>query len=148
MTIKSEAVRLGAEGMLLANLFANGIEEGLEYGYFISRVPYFKRWLKRSGMEPSNAEEFQLAAEAYVNARRRDGTRRDPELRIYEKLGYSLERTVSDAFQDDASLNFGVICKAEVPPTNKLKNIKPVRLAYATALRQLAKHPKILEKVL
>ena len=83
-----------------------------------------------------------------MNARRRDGTRRDPELRIYEKLGYSLERTVSDAFQDDASLNFGVICKAEVPPTNKLKNIKPVRLAYATALRQLAKHPKILEKVL
>jgi hypothetical protein len=148
MTIKLEAVKLGAENMLLANLFAKGIESGLEYAYFISRVPSFKRWLKRNEKEPTNDTDLQHLAEEYVETKRRDGTRRDPELRIYEKLGYSLERTVANAFQDDASLNFGVICKAEVPPTNKLKNIKTARLAYATLVRQVARYPRLLEKII
>jgi len=147
MTIKSDAVRLGAEGMLLANLFANGIEAGVEYAYFISRVPYFKHWLKKKGLELTDGDELQRIAEEYVNMRRRDGSRRDPELRIYEKLGYSLERTVPEAFQDEASLNFGVICKVDAPK-NKLMTIKPARLAYAAALRRVAKHPKLLGKVI
>lgn len=147
MTIKHEAVELGADDMLLANLFANGIRDGVEYGYFISRMPYFKRYLESEGIVPSDKADLEKQAHQYVELRREDGKRYDSQLRMYESFGFELKRTVPDSFQDDASMDFGVICKADVPPSEFLKKIAPVRYAISTALRLAAKNPKVLKKV-
>jgi hypothetical protein len=149
MTIKHEAVVLGAEEMLLANLFANGIKDGIEYGYFVSRMPHFGRWLKANGVKvPENKSELNQLANQYFDLKEEDGKRLDPQLRMYERLGYKLKRVVADAFKDQASLDFGVLCKAYVPPINEsLKKIKPLRVALAGTLRIIAKNPKLLKKV-
>ncbi len=148
MTINSEAVKLGAEEMLLGNLLAKCISEGTEYGYFISRIPSFKRYVARNQINVENAEDLRLVAEEYANSRRKNGKRRDPELNMYENLGCNLERTVQDAFSDDASLNFGVVCSVMNPIKNKITDIKPIRLTAGLILRKISNHKKILNKVL
>ncbi len=147
MTIKHEAVELGAEEMLLANLFANSIRVGVEYGYFVARMPHFKRWVAEQEVAVTDENKQELA-EQYMNLRREDGKRSDPQLRMYENFGYKLQRMVPDAFKDDASLDTGVIFKAAIPPANNvLKRVRPVRAVMAMALRRIAKNPKLLKKV-
>ena len=147
LTIKHEAVELGGEEMLLANLFANAIEDGVEQGYFASRMPYFKRWLEQRP-EVDTAKDLAELADEYFNLRDEEGKRQDKQLRMYEDFGYKLERVVKDAFSDEASMDFGVVCVAEIPPKGLLKKIKPFRKTMAFALRQAAKRPKILNKVM
>lgn len=147
MTIKHEAVEQGAEDMLLANLFANGIAHGVEYAYFVSRMPHFKRWLEANDRLTTNEAELQSAAEEYLELRNEDGKRYDPQVSMYESYGFKLKRMVPKAFEDDASMDYGVVFKAEIPPSPALKKIKPIRLALAGTLRQVAKHPKLLRKV-
>ncbi|HVV66859.1 MAG TPA: hypothetical protein VHB72_02165 [Candidatus Saccharimonadales bacterium] len=146
MTIKHEAVELGAEDMLLANLFAKGIENGMEYGYFVARMPHLKRWVESQGVAPTSENKQELA-EQYMELKREDGKRYDPQLRMYEGYGFKPQRMVADAFEDDASLDFGVVFRANVPLPAPLRKIKPVRKLAAFALRQLAKKPKLLQKL-
>lgn len=152
MTIKPVASKAGAKEMLMANMFAYAIEAGIEYGYFESRMPMFKRWLDRqvkNGLEVGDQEALDSIAEQYMDLKIQTGKRYDPLLRMYEGFGYTIDRLVPDAFVDDASLGYGVICKAEVPPGSAmLKKIKPVRKAYAAALRLVAKSPTLIQKVL
>jgi hypothetical protein len=148
MTIKHEAVEQGAEERLLANLFAKGIGEGCRYGYFTGRMPHFKRWLDDQGIKPT-AENKQQLAEKYLELRREeDGKRYDPQVRMYEQYGFKPQRMVADAFDDEASLNFGVVYKATPPLQNIVRKIKPLRTLVGYSLRQLAKKPKILRKVI
>lgn len=147
MTIKHEAVELGAEEMLLANLFANGIRAGVEYGYFVGRMPHFKRWLESEGLDVS-AESAGANAERYLNSKNENGDRIDPQVRMYESFGFKLERLVDNAFEDDASMNYGTVFKAYVPPPESLKKFKTARIITSALLRQIAKKPKLLKKVL
>ncbi|MCA9324569.1 hypothetical protein KDA23_00670 [Candidatus Saccharibacteria bacterium] len=138
-----------AMDMLLANLFANSIAEGgVEYGYFESRMPQFRRLLERNGLlDMANDDPAFLSelAQDYTELRRRDGKRYDWQLRMYEGMGFTLGRAVSGAFNDEGSMNFGVVAKVASP----LKNQPAiVRRPAAKALRQIAKHPKLLEKAL
>ena len=150
MTIKHEAVVLGGEEMLLANLFASAIRDGLEYAYFVARMPHFKRWIEKqekNGNGVTNDKTLQQHAEFYLEHRNQDGKRYDPQLRMYEGLGFQLKRMVADAFEDDASMNYGVVFTADVPPGAALKRIKPVRQLMSAGLRLAAKDPRILKKV-
>ncbi|MDL2363258.1 MAG: hypothetical protein QFB86_02670 [Patescibacteria group bacterium] len=148
MTIKHEAVELGAEDMLLANLFANSIRDGVEYGYFVSRMPHFRRWLEAKNVDLQGTEIDTYAQEYLETRREEDGKRYDPQLRMYEDYGFKLKRMVPNAFEDNASMDYGVVFKAAVPPPPSIKKIKPARILLAKSLRQVAKHPKILKKVL
>jgi hypothetical protein len=148
MTLSPKAVKSGAEEMLLGNLVAMSVAAGIEYGYFVSRIPLFKVWASQNNINLDDTEELKKAAEEYVEMRRPNGKRRDPELGIYEELGYSLERTVENAFQDEASLDFGVVCKAEIPFKNKFSNIKSVRAVTGLAVKKISNHPKLLKKLM
>jgi hypothetical protein len=149
MTIGPTAVKAGAEDMLLANLFANGISAGLEYAYFVSRMPLFRRWLLTQNISPITSDESNLNDLAQqFSELRRDGKLRDPELKMYESFGFKREQLVPNGFQDEASLNYGVVLKAEIPAQGRFAHLKPVRTAMAFGLRQVAKHPKLLKKVL
>jgi hypothetical protein len=153
MTIKRDAVKAGAEGILLASLLANAAEAGVEYAYFVSRMPHFKQWVEREvkagKREPfgPKSEDLQTAAEYYFELRDEDGKRYDPQLKMYESFGYKLERVVAEAFDDDASYNYGVVGKADIPPSNVFKKVKLARKAVALALRCMAKYPKVATKL-
>ena len=144
MTIDHDAVMIGAEEALLAQLFAKGIHAGAEYGYFVSRMPYFKRWVIKNKIEASEDEAIR-----YADMRNKRGMRVDPQLRMYEKYGFELSSPVKNAFQDKASLNFGVVCKAYGPASNAvIRNIPFLRWGVSFAIKQVAKNPKLLKKVM
>jgi len=149
MTIKHEAVVQGAKDMLLANLFANAIHEGgVEYGYWESRMPQFKEWLDATGREAASDEELDQLAHEYSQLTREDGKRYDWQLRMYESDGFKLKNLVANAFNDQASMNYGAVFYVPCPPKpDILKRIAPIRKSYAVALRAIAKNPKLLAKV-
>ena len=146
MTIEHDAVLAGAREMLLANLFANGVEDGIEYGYFEARMTGFRRWYNKQ-LASNPQLDVENAALSYYDLRRDDGSPRDPQLRMYEGMGFERVRLVAGAFEDDASMNYGVVFKANVPPSGALKKFKPARKIVASALRLAAKNPKVLNKV-
>ena len=147
MTINSEAVKLGAEEMLLGKLLAKGIAYGVEYGYFVSRMPSFKRWAIKNNIDLEDSQKLNQAALEYSQLRRNNGKLKDPELRMYESLGYSLEKLVPNGFSDEASLNFGVVCRVDNPVKNRFTDVMPVRKSIGYVLNKLSNYPKIMEKI-
>ncbi len=151
LTINRDADVKGAKDMLLANLFANAIKVGgIEYGYFESRMPGFQEWVSQESKVYETEADLQSLANEYFETRREDGKRADWQLRMYEGDGFKLGNPVANAFDDEASLGFGVVCKAAVPGSNSefMKKVAPARWVLASTLRQVAKSPKLLEKVL
>jgi len=155
LTVNPRAMKLGGEDMLMANLVAQAIQEGVEYGYWCSRMPIFSAWIKRQirqgkiGPEIS-AEALDDLANQYANSMEVvDGNevRTDYELRMYEELGFRMGRVVRDGFQDPPSMNYGVLFRADIPPKGIMKRSKLVRYGMAGSLRAIAKHPKVLEKL-
>ncbi len=157
LTVNPVATKLGGEDMLMVNLLAKAVKEGLEYGYFISRIPVFAAHLKRNirqrglseaDLTPHMIDQF---ANEYVRSREIvDGKEvaTDYELRMYEEAGFQMGRLVKDAFQDPQSHDYGVLFTTPIPPNNKvLKQIKPLRSTMASVLRFASKHPKLLNKI-
>jgi hypothetical protein len=157
MTVNPKATAAGGVEMVMANMLAEAIKEGVEYGYFVSRIPLFASWLKRyakkNGTDVSklSPEQLDQLAQDYVNLHEEvDGkkVRSDYELRLYEASGFEMGRLVRDAYTDPMSLNYGVLFKAPVPPNNVLKKVKPVRYGLSAALKAAARYPKLLERML
>lgn len=158
LTVNPKATKLGGDSMIMGYLMAQAIEDGLEYGYFVSRIPLFSAWIKRQVREGRITESelspgvLEKLAEQYVNYKKEVNgkeVRVDYELRMYEESGFEISRIVPNAFEDPQSLNFGVLFKANVPPKSKnLKKITPVRKSLATGLRKLSNNPRLLEKLL
>jgi hypothetical protein len=157
MTVNPKAVVAGGVEMLMANLIAEGIKEGVEYGYFVSRMPLFKAWLKRwarnngTNVSKINPEQLDRLAQEYVDLHEEVNgkeVRSDHELRLYEDAGFEMGRLVRNAYTDPKSLDYGVLFKAPIPPNNVLKKVKPVRYGMSAALKIAAKHPKLLERML
>ncbi len=149
MTINPKAVENGAKDMLLASLFAEAIREGgVEYGYFESRMPLFKHWLRSQGKLGTEGDELQTLAEEFAELRKPDGKRYDKQLAMYEADGFKLGKPVANAFEDDKSQNFGVVAVAPVPTYNKFfEAVKPARAVAGTALHLAAKNAKVIDKV-
>ncbi|MBI5906538.1 hypothetical protein HY857_00595 [Candidatus Saccharibacteria bacterium] len=158
LTVNPKAVKLGGESMLTARMIAECIKQGVEYGYFVSRMPIFSAWIKRQvrlgAIDKNNmtTEHMDGLAKQYIGLTKLvDGreVREDYELRMYEEAGFEMGPLVRDAFEDPQSLNYGVLFKAPIPPHNKkLKRIKPVRYIMASGLKIASKNPKLLERVL
>jgi hypothetical protein len=155
LTVNPAAMKIGGEDMLMANLLAQGIEDGIEYGYFLSRMPIFSAWLKRQILQGNasanpGSDELDALAKQYANATETvDGkkVRLDPELRMYEEAGFKMGEVLRDSFEDPQSLNYGILFKADVPPSGALKRSKIVRHTMAGALRLAAKNPKVLARI-
>lgn len=147
LTICPRAAALGAEDVLLARMFALGIGYGVEYAYFVSRIPLFRRWLTRHAPNTIANGEVLNAAHEYCKLRTAAGERFDPLLRLYEKHGLIFQRLVEDAFSDKASLDFGVLFTAPMPLGHALGHLRPVRFVASAALRALTRWPSLLRRV-
>jgi hypothetical protein len=160
LTLNPKAMENGGEIMLMGRLMAEGIKNGIEYGYFISRLPIFSAWAKRQARQKgvgakdlSNDQLNELAAEYIELKESINGkeTALDPELRMYDEVGFERGRLVQNAFEDPQSLNYGVLYKVPVPPMHEsLKRLKPVRHSMALILKGMiaTKRPELLEKVI
>lgn len=160
LTLNPIAMENGGEIMLMGRLMAEGIKNGIEYGYFVSRVPIFSAWVKRQARQKNiDTKDFtaaqlnELAAE-YVGLKESVNGKEvasDPELRMYDEVGFERGRLIENAFEDPQSLNYGVLYKVPVPPMHEsLKRMKPVRHSMSLLLKGMiaTRRPQLLEKII
>lgn len=149
----------GATDMLLARVVAQAVGGGVEYGYFCSRIPGFRRWAeaqaKESGSALAEGAALHELARQYASLTRKVDNKGkkmrpyDPELSMYESRGFERVKLVPGGFSDYKSMGYEVLFKAAVPGFAAwTKNIKPLRLAFAAGIRKLASHPRLLGKLL
>ncbi|HET7302746.1 MAG TPA: hypothetical protein VFI74_05450 [Candidatus Saccharimonadales bacterium] len=141
------------EGRMFGNIIASDAKGVI---YFESRIPGFQPWLRRrleksgDGVNISDLSEEQLTAYAqdYRDATRHDKKGRpvpyDPLLKMYVKAGARLGNALPNLFQDEQSLNYGVVCDMDIIAVNKPRF---VRKAIGNALRFASRSKRLMKKV-
>ena len=139
---------------LLARQLAAAIRNKKGSAFFESRLPGFRRWLKRSGHgnlldDPSDtviSEMYELAIEYSESTIDLEGVQRprDIELRMYSELGCTPVRLVTDAYEDYQSVNFGVLMHYKVPLPSWVITAPlaaPLRVVVSTILFAMSRKP-------
>lgn len=141
--------KLNVQYDLMAHLGAKLIEFGFEALYFESRIPGFRKWVTSQGLLKSwsalSAMEQLEHAKVYCHETDEKNEPVDRLLKFYYRSGFKVERVVANAFQDPESLNFGAIFTVPNPYRTKFKVVNALT---SQVFRLIAKHPKILKKIL
>jgi hypothetical protein len=152
-----------AKDMLFINQMGKLLREGYEKGFFESRMPQFRSWATaRAAQEGNDIEAYSKPqldemAEEYFGLRidKKDkSVPYDSLLRLYERVGCKLLKVVPDAYLDEPSMNYGVVCVydgdslfdgTDLPfriPQNKL-----TRWALGRVMQTIGKSQKLSSKV-
>lgn len=156
LSVLPEATKVDAQDMLFMATIGKLVAAGTTQAYFESRLPNFKRWVKSYCRE--NEYEFDaltdedkdsLASKYYQLKTNIDGKEvaLDPLLRLYEGVGCKFEKVVPDAYQDDLSMNYGVVCVFDNPMPGILQKSRLASKACGKAIGMLSKYQRIAEKV-
>ncbi|HSX33320.1 MAG TPA: hypothetical protein VLF91_03220 [Candidatus Saccharimonadales bacterium] len=114
LTIAPQGSEVRSRERMVARMIAQAIRHGIEYGYFVSRMPGFKSWVEQE-LDAGRIEEHanpDEVAQIYSDLKiERNGKlqARDYEIRMYDGMGAEKGMLVPDAFQDDESLNYGIV---------------------------------------
>ncbi len=153
LTVGPKAQKHSGTEMLVAQILGEAISDGgVKYGYFESRMPLFRSWLKnelaKEGTRPSDLSEEAMHAKAqkYVDMPEKDKegntNRRDRLLTYYEGMGMKKGSLVPGAFKDPASHDYGVVFLAPVPQLRW-----PINVVAGKLLKMAAKFPRIAAKI-
>ncbi|MBI2309975.1 GNAT family N-acetyltransferase [Candidatus Collierbacteria bacterium] len=115
--VQRESQGKGYGQQLVAKQFELAKSLGCKYLMLGARLPKFRDSLTTQGINPDNLSTPELIqkAQEYLQLKRADNLRQEPEIRFYEKCGLTvLKLTDPDFGPDPESCNFGVIMLAEV----------------------------------
>lgn len=82
-----------------------------------ARLPKFREYLETQNIKPETLQQTELVkkAQAYLDLRRNDSQRQEPEIRFYERCGLRVLKLTDPNFgPDPESCNFGVIMLTEI----------------------------------
>jgi hypothetical protein len=105
--------------MLFANQIGKMMREGYETGFFESRLPGLRSWMKTQcnnagiDLDALSDEQRDTFADTYFNLRvvqKGKEVRQDRLIRLYERVGCKILKLVPDAYQDKPSMNYGAVC--------------------------------------
>lgn len=139
------------EGRMLGNITASDAKGRI---FFESRMPNFQPWLKRqlrggeTTVDQLSTEQMTQYATEYRDATRTDKKGRpvpyDTMLRMYVKAGARLGNVLPDAFQDERSLNYGVVCDMDIPIVNAPRSI---RRGLGGIIKLASRSQRLMKKV-
>lgn len=150
MTVAPRASKVRGMQKVVANMFASAITEGLEYGYFVSRIPQLTQWMQEKGIDYTtrSPEELDALAAEYITtttiSRKGKEEPYDYELRTYLRSGFKEGSLVKGGFSDEESLNYGVTFRVDTPLTNLPR---PFRRIAAAGLSLAARSTKLAGKL-
>lgn len=158
LTVAPGLMATGAHNMLYMDIMGKCYERGMDKGFFESRLPGLKTWLTRTTKAEGKtidelSEEEKLAyAEEYLNTKRLTSKGKevplDPLIRSFDAIGADFVKVVPDGYQDEESLNFGVITViGNVFPT-WMRDKGPTKLLAGKTLRKIAKNNKLTNKLI
>lgn len=156
----------GSQGkdMLYADQIGKMLSKGYEKGFFESRLPGLKKWMDNvktpkvgKYADELSRDELETYANEYFNTKttvKGKEVRKDRLIRLYERIGCTCLKVVPDAYQDEPSMNFGVICVydgkslfdgSDLPI--KLPENKATRWAFGLLMQRVARSSKITGKL-
>jgi ribosomal protein S18 acetylase RimI-like enzyme len=94
---KAQCLNLG-EALLYYGI-GGLIRDNIKGSFLGSRMPGFKSYLRKHP---------KIGADEYIRLKWK-GKARDPEIRLYESLGFQVLRVLPNYFPDPESMNFGVL---------------------------------------
>jgi hypothetical protein len=150
MTVAPGGSEVRGMQKILVNLMSRALEENLEYGYFVSRIPEFTKWLDAEGIDYTTlpTEDLDKKAEEYIGltatSRRGKEEPIDYELRTYTRSGFDMGKLVNAGFSDHESLSYGVTFKAPIIGTGKPKILRKV---MGRGMRAASKSTKLMSKI-
>ncbi|OGL25977.1 hypothetical protein A3E49_02480 [Candidatus Saccharibacteria bacterium RIFCSPHIGHO2_12_FULL_49_19] len=155
LSVTSEGSKLAGQDMLMVDLISK-IIEGNYLAYFESRLPGLKRWMlgrcREDGQQIDSLGERQKQeyAEEYfrLNTNLSPGEKPiDPLLKILHDMGSYFSRLVPNAYQDELSMNYGVVATYESPLPSFVRRSPTLRKGIALAVRSISKSNYLTQKV-
>jgi hypothetical protein len=132
------------------------IGEGMDTAFFESRMPGFRGWVERrcakdgSDIETLEDTEKVTLAEEYFSSTRvnRNGKEvpLDSLLKVYAGAGCNLLQVLPDAYKDEPSMNFGVLCTFENPLPDWARKSRLLSGAVGGVMKLAAKSSWITRK--
>ena len=115
--VQNESQGKGYGQQLVTKQFELAKKLGCKYLMLGARLPKFRESLSGQGINPDSLSttELRQKAQEYLDSKRDDGLKQEPEIRFYEKCGLKvLKLTDPDFGPDPESCGFGVIMLAEI----------------------------------
>lgn len=143
LTMEKGLLSSNLENMLYSNLMGKGIGEGYKQAFFETRLPGLKYWVEKKCKEKEldfdslTKQQKDQFAEEYIKLTKARGGKRvpyDPLLRTFNSFGCKFAKLVPEAYQDEPSMNYGVLTVYENPFTGKVKSTRPIRKTIGKAM--------------
>ena len=144
-----------AQNMLFGSILSELVKGDFDLAYFESRVPGLRRWMRsearRTGQDFQNLNDEQKDAYAlqYFNLKKEKNGKMVPKdklLEIYDSAGCRFVDIYKYAYQDELSMNYGVLAIFDNPMPERARRIPIVRTMASLAIRQAAKSNYLMEK--
>ncbi len=155
LSVLPEGSNSKGQDMLMTNMIGR-IIAGDYQAYFESRLPGLKKWVlarcrdeKRSLSSLNIAERDNYAQTYFESTTEKDGKKvpLDPLMRMYESMGCSFIKLAPDAYKDELSLDYGVVCQFDNPLPDRLRHRPLARKAIGMAVRAASHSPRIMERI-
>lgn len=144
--------RLNGHYMLMANLGGKILRSGKDTIMFESRMPTFRHWVIsefaggiKAWNKLTDVEQLKVAKQ-YARIRiesKGKSVRYDKLLRFYEGTGFHFVKVLPNAFRDEESLDFGMLCTARNPIPGWLR-VAPVNWAAGALMQKVGKSARLL----
>lgn len=151
-----EGSSIKGQNMLFGDQIGKFIQEGYEQAFFESRVPGLRLWVARQCREKgkdvaelSDAERDELA-NAYFGLKTEVNGKEVPKdrlLRMYDSIGCDLIKIVPNAYRDEPSMDYGVVCVFRNPLPEFLRKNRLASKAIGSVIRFAANSRKLSERL-
>lgn len=144
-----------AQNMLFGRLLADFVKDDFDVAYFESRLPGLKVWVKKQcringlDFESLTKQDLDVFATEYFSLKKeKDGklVPYDRLLQVYDSAGCEFVGVYPDAYQDEPSLNYGVLGIFKNPMPELLRKSKIVRGFASIAIRQASKSNRLMNR--
>ena len=129
------------DNLLYASLTSKALSRGYEGAFFESRLPGLKKWIqKQTGVEdPSkmNPKILDEYANQYAHLKNNINGREvfyDSLLRSFDDFGCRFTGPIRNAYQDEPSLNYGMLAEIDTPLKTK-RFRRPIQILAGHAIR-------------
>lgn len=156
LSVLHEASKYQGQNMLFANQIGNMLKRGYTTSFFESRLPGLQTWVKTRCNEDnidinSLTEDQKLDfAEVYFNKKTLIKGKEVPYdrlIRIYAAAGCKFLKVAPNAYADEQSMNFGVVCVYNNPLPEKMFKMPLVGQVLGAVVKTAAKSQKIMKNI-
>lgn len=157
IAVLSEGTAVNGHNLLITSLIGEFVKDQHKLAYFESRLSGLRRWVNEqceaSGLDVASLSSDQLddLARTYVALKREKNGKVVPYDRfveISEGVGCKAVKVVADAYQDEPSMNYGVVFTYDNPLPKWSQQSPVISRAAACAIGFVSRHPRVLQKIM